>query len=50
MADEWNGNRLSDAAQLKDNEPIHYRIHDADGAGRLGFGTARPGQRLAADR
>lgn len=43
MADEWNGEPLSRASQLQDNEPIHYRIHDADGAGLLAFGTARPG-------
>lgn len=43
MADAWNGEPLSDATQVKNNEPIHYRIHDADGAGLLGFGTARSG-------
>lgn len=43
VTDAWDGMDLSDAVQVKDNESIHYRIHDADGAGLLGFGTARPG-------
>lgn len=43
MTDLWDGAPLADAAQVKDNEPIHYRIHDVDGAGLLGFGTAHPG-------
>lgn len=43
MADFWDDAPLSDATQVQDSEPIHYRIHDADGRGLLGFGTARPG-------
>lgn len=43
MTDSWQGEPLSDASIVNEHEPIHYRIHDADGAGLLGFGTARPG-------
>lgn len=43
MTDTWNEEPLSDAHVVTDTSPIHYRIHDADGAGLLGFGTARPG-------
>jgi hypothetical protein len=43
VTDYWGDLPLDDAEQVKDNEPIHYRIHDADGSGVLAFGTARPG-------
>lgn len=43
MTEYWDDVPLTDAAQVHDNESIHYRIHDADGAGLLAFGTARPG-------
>lgn len=43
MTDRWGDHPLDDAEQVKDNEPIHYRIHDVDGAGLVGFGTAHPG-------
>lgn len=42
-SDTWNGDRLDAADEVRDHTPIHYRIHDVDGAGLLGFGTARPG-------
>lgn len=45
MADTWNGEPLDSASEVRDNTPIHYRIHDVDGAGLLAFGTARPGPR-----
>ncbi|MFG3172295.1 hypothetical protein [Streptomyces sp. NPDC048200] len=43
MSDTGNDEPLEDAHIVTDNNPIHYRIHDADGAGLLGFGRARPG-------
>lgn len=41
--DEWNGEPLRAANEVRDNSPIHYRIHNVDGGALLAFGTARPG-------
>lgn len=47
MPDTWNDRPLADANPVREQEPIHYRVHDADGGRLLGFGTARSGDYLS---
>ncbi|MCI3220710.1 hypothetical protein [Streptomyces sp. NP-1717] len=51
MPDTWNDRLLADASPVRDREPIHYRVHDADSGRLWGSATARSGDYLAvADR
>lgn len=47
VPDTWNGRLLADASPVREQEPIHYRVHDADSGRLLGFGTARGGDYVA---
>lgn len=47
MPDTWNGRLLADASPVREQEPIHYRVHDADSGRLVGFGTVRGGDYAA---